>query len=320
MNAENIILYLKPWIDIYNNDEVKISDVVKLSDGVYQDGIRIKFKHTSDNICRYLDLYTDLDIDKDGLAMGKLNGFVTKCDNESETNTSDTPKYQIEILRTYLKKEINVSFEYPYDTKPGIWINIEKKHESLYRAYSLEYKKNTNNEYIGVKIIFNSLKYKTTYPEINIIVIGDEIKDKEDNKNETANAKEVNINNIDIKIAADLDDLTQQVNSISPNTGITVNNVIFPIDGYKISINEISTNLECGKVIDNLYLFTKQNLDESILVCDFTDVETVSENFCKSWTKLLLQTKCKIIPINMNPMVSKTLSLFVESNITEITE
>lgn len=337
MNTKNIILYLDRWKELFDNDKVEIREVEEVDDGIHQDGLKITFLHTAENegieeeseneIKRVLYLYPDLDIDKDGLVMGKLNGFVKKLENnteivsDEEVNTEEiTPKYHVEILRTFLKQEINVTFEYPYDEKPGIWVNIEKKFESLYRTYSLEYSQDINNRYNKVKIIFNSLKIRSAYPEINIIVVGDEIDNKEDYKNEVSSAKEAEIRKADIKIAADLDDLTQQVNSISPNTGITVNNVIFPIKAYRISMASISGNAECGKIIDNLYLFTKQNLDESILVCDFEEVETVSESFCAAWTKLLLQTKCKIIPINMNILISATLSDFVNSNIQEITD
>ena len=76
------------------------------------------------------------------------------------------------MLRTYLQKEIEIYFENEYDEKPGILVNIEKKFESLYRTYSLEYF-SANNKYTGVKITFNSLKFKTVYPAINIIIIGD---------------------------------------------------------------------------------------------------------------------------------------------------
>lgn len=134
----------------------------------------------------------------------------------------------------------------------------------------------------------------------------------------------IETNNISIKNISDLDDLTQETNSISEKEGIIVNNVVFPIQNEYIKLIQLSEltnkNIECGRVINNIYLAIEQQENDFIIIFDFTDIETVSENFCKDWTKLLLQTKSKIFTINMNPAISATFSTFIENNLLGIDE
>lgn len=134
----------------------------------------------------------------------------------------------------------------------------------------------------------------------------------------------IETNNISVKNISDLDDLTQETNSISEKEGIIVNNVVFPIQNEYIKLIQLSEltskNIECGRVINNIYLAIEQEENDFIIIFDFTDIKTVSENFCKDWTKLLLQTKSKIITINMNPVISATFSTFIENNLLGIDE
>ena len=183
MNSRDILLHLNPWTEIDKNDEVTLISVEEIKDNkCQQDGIKINFKHSYDNKIRTLDLYTDLDIDENNLISGKLNGFIYNQKEYEEDFPENTSDYQIEMIRTYLQKEITISFENEYEEKPGIIVNIDKKYESLYRTFSLEYLK-TNDVFKGVKITFNSLKFKTVYPAINIIIIGDKDLNKEDISN-----------------------------------------------------------------------------------------------------------------------------------------
>ena len=131
------------------------------------------------------------------------------------------------------------------------------------------------------------------------------------------NSNVVNIKNIDINIA-NIDDLTEEINYIAEKEAIVINNVMFPIfDCLYIRLSELGqSTIECGKIIDNIYLTIKQN----IIICDFSEVERISEDFCKSFAKLLLQSKSKIIPINMNTVVSTVFSKFIEQNLIEIEE
>ena len=135
------------------------------------------------------------------------------------------------------------------------------------------------------------------------------------------NSNVVNIKNIDINIA-NIDDLTEEINYIAEKEAIVINNVMFPIfDCLYIRLSELGqSTIECGKIIDNIYLTIKQNEDNYIIICDFSEVERISEDFCKSFAKLLLQSKSKIIPINMNTVVSTVFSKFIEQNLIEIEE
>ena len=88
-----------------------------------------------------------------------------------------------------------INFEKTYKDKPFVIINIDKEHDGLYKNFSTEYICQTLDEakaearenglsnieianatprYKGVKIEFNYLKSYKEYPEINIIIIGDE--------------------------------------------------------------------------------------------------------------------------------------------------
>ena len=171
MNIQDILLHLNPFD---NNDTVTITSVEEIKeDGCHQDGLRINFEHSRDNKQRSMELYTDLDIDTDNLITSKLNGYIyNKVSSDIEEEQEN--EHQIEILRTYLQKELIINFENEYKERPFVIVNIDKKFESLYRTYSLEYLSSDNNlSYYGVKITFNSLKLKTVYPGINIIIIGD---------------------------------------------------------------------------------------------------------------------------------------------------
>ena len=135
------------------------------------------------------------------------------------------------------------------------------------------------------------------------------------------NSERIDISNLSVKIA-NIDDMTEAVNYIAENEGMVIKNVMFPIyDCIHFNLSDTGyTNIECGKLIDNLYLIIKQNNDNSIIICDFEGIETVSTEFCKSFAKLLLQSKSKIIPTNMNASVSATFANFIEYNLKEETE
>ena len=138
------------------------------------------------------------------------------------------------------------------------------------------------------------------------------------------NSEKINTENIPIKIASNLDELTEEINCIVSEQGIIVKNIVFPIKKEnikKINMSEISSgNLQCGKIIDNINLAIKQSNDNLIIVCDFSEIKEISENFCKLWAKLLLETKAKIIPINMSIWVSTIISNFIENNFISVEE
>ena len=112
------------------------------------------------------------------------------------------------------------------------------------------------------------------------------------------------------------------VNSFQEDAGLVINNVDFnSIDpllaGYYVQLSIIGKQLSCGNIISNIETQIKKDIDNSLLIMDFDEVTEVSNNFLESYTKFLLQTKCKVISINMNTEVAKGFSNFVERNIAE---
>ena len=128
----------------------------------------------------------------------------------------------------------------------------------------------------------------------------------------------INTENVSITTISNIDEMTEELNCIIPEKGIIVENIMFPMKKEEIRyINMIdigSENLECGKILDNINLTIKQLNNNLIIICNFEEVKEVSENFCKSWAKLLLQTKAKIIPVNMSIKVSSAISNFIITN------
>lgn len=101
----------------------------------------------------------------------------TLTEDQVLNNTYRSPSsHSIEEIKTPLSKEIEINFSKEYNKQPHVVITIDKQYEDLYRSYSTEFiKNNLDTEYIGVKITFNNLKSKNSYPEIGICIIGDPI-------------------------------------------------------------------------------------------------------------------------------------------------
>lgn len=96
-----------------------------------------------------------------------------KCSVYSPTAENDISSHYIEMIQIPLSKRIEIDFTQPYTDIPSIIVNIDKEYELLYRSYSCEYIKNSDDKYIGVSIIFNNLKTRSNYPDIKITIIGD---------------------------------------------------------------------------------------------------------------------------------------------------
>ena len=88
-------------------------------------------------------------------------------------DTGDFFSHHVEMIETPLEKEITIEFTRVYKQMPSIIPTIEKKYQTYYKSYSIEFTKNDANRYTGVTITFNSLKRKNIYPNINIVIIGD---------------------------------------------------------------------------------------------------------------------------------------------------
>lgn len=149
------------------------------------------------NFNKKLSITGVIEIDDNDLLSTKLIGFESGSDNSQVNNPVNTSHY-IEVVETQLEKEIEIDFSREYigqkeeittlldeegqeieGTKkievapPSVIVNIDKQYENLYRSYSTEYKKDGQDNYIGVKIYFNNLKSKKNYPMVRINIIGE---------------------------------------------------------------------------------------------------------------------------------------------------
>lgn len=108
------------------------------------------------------------------------------------------------------------------------------------------------------------------------------------------------------------------INSFIEESGVTIKNISFPIEGYYINLGDISSKFICGNLMENFFIELKKNdVTNSLLVINFENVEELSESFFKSYTKILLETTNKIITINMNTELSNSFSNFILTNIIE---
>ena len=107
------------------------------------------------------------------------------------------------------------------------------------------------------------------------------------------------------------------VNKLVENSGLTVKNIIFPItNSFYIKLADVGSSFVCGNIIQNLNLeLKKNNINNSIIVIDFEGIEKLSENFYRTYAKILLETSNKIITINMNTQITNEFGFFVNENI-----
>ena len=141
-----------------------------------------------DQINKVLEVEGQLDLNSDQNYYTKLVGFIcdkgtssfngddlTEKDVLNDKYSSPTSHY-IEEIKTGLSNEIEIAFNRAYKYQPHVIITIDKDYEELYRSYSTLFIKNSlGTHYTGVKIIFNNLKTRNSYPKIGICVIGDAI-------------------------------------------------------------------------------------------------------------------------------------------------
>lgn len=114
------------------------------------------------------------------------------------------------------------------------------------------------------------------------------------------------------------------INSFVENSGVTIANLVFPITSskvYYLPLGQLGETFTCGNLFSNILLkFDKEEDKNRLIVIDFQDVAEVSEPFLKTYTKFLLESKDKIITINMNTAISNEFSSFVLSNINGVEE
>lgn len=105
------------------------------------------------------------------IGYSNYNGAIRKP-NTSENNLLSN---YIEMVDTQLKDTITINFNRGYTKMPSIIPTIDNKYKNYYKNYSFEFITDDNDLYTGVTIIFNKLKRKKIYPNINFTIIGDAI-------------------------------------------------------------------------------------------------------------------------------------------------
>lgn len=133
----------------------------------------------------------------------------------------------------------------------------------------------------------------------------------------------INKNNIVFKSGDEDVVYKTDVNAFLEDTGLTIQNVTFPIESEKvfyIKLSDKTSTFNCGNSLDNILLEIEREVDSGLLIINFKDVEEVSSYFLKEYTKFLLRTKNKIITINMSPLISNDFGDYIEQSILEDTE
>lgn len=106
-----------------------------------------------------------------------------------------------------------------------------------------------------------------------------------------------------------------QINYFEEKSGVTIQNIEYPVPGYYINLNkQFGQTLKCGNIIATFFTVLKSKIDNVLLIIDFNGIEEVSSNFCSEYYKYLLTTKNKVITINQNINVSNIFADFVLRN------
>lgn len=106
------------------------------------------------------------------------------------------------------------------------------------------------------------------------------------------------------------------INSFVEESGLTIQNINFPIEGYYVKVANLGDKVTCGNLIENAFIeLQNEGVSNTLIVVDFIEVEQLSESAMKSYTKILLQSSNKIITINMDTSVSNGFSSFILQNI-----
>lgn len=114
-----------------------------------------------------------------------------------------------------------------------------------------------------------------------------------------------------------------QKNVFQENTGLTIQNPDVEIPAFVLQLSRFGTKITCGHIIDNIVGYMKGiGLENILLIIDFSDVTEISESFIEQYIKFILSSKSKIISINQNTNINRTISLYVEDiiDIQDVTE
>lgn len=105
-----------------------------------------------------------------------------------------------------------------------------------------------------------------------------------------------------------------QKNLFEEETGLTISNPDVDIPAYAIPLRNYGTHIECGHIIDNIIGFLRSSdIENVLLIIDFSEVIDVSNNFIREYIKFILSTKSKVISINQNTNINNAISQYVES-------
>lgn len=90
------------------------------------------------------------------------------------TIQKDISQRYIETVSFTLASKIDIDFIQTYKKIPSVVLTVDQI-DKIYSSYDLEFKKDENNNFIGVIITFNNLKRQKEYNDVNALIIGDVI-------------------------------------------------------------------------------------------------------------------------------------------------
>lgn len=130
--------------------------------------ISLEFKNkTNSNISRFNQ--NNIEDDKITVLINRTHTYEFSVRYDLKTDISSCT---IERISTTIANTLDIQFNNLYRKEPSIILTIDEKNKN-YSSYTLNFKKNENNLYNGVKITFNGFRRKRIYGEISIIIIGD---------------------------------------------------------------------------------------------------------------------------------------------------
>ena len=90
------------------------------------------------------------------------------------TIQKDISQRYIESVSFTLAPKIDINFIQIYKNIPSVVLTVDQI-DKIYSSYDLEFKKDENNNFVGVIITFNNLKRQKEYNDVNALIIGDVI-------------------------------------------------------------------------------------------------------------------------------------------------
>lgn len=217
-----------------------------------------------------------LNSDENNIFSVDLLGYERAIQTTVEEQEEFPNSHYIEMIETSLSREITINFNYAYADMPSIIINIDKQYEKLYKSYSTdfimetatEYNPNKETQFTGVKIIFNNLKVKKSYPLIKITVIGDTIIN-ETSTSTTTSSTETTPTSLTFKVNGN-----EYQGTIANDGVLTIPSKHIFVDGDKIPI-VVSQDTDIKEKfisdIEESTLVNKQDVIDLIEECDINE-------------------------------------------------